>query len=69
MNSAAPLRLMDAKAFPTSIKTASVVQTSGHDLLEEGLGLYVEMVTVIQQCLDEEGIEKDAFLAGRHDCF
>jgi hypothetical protein len=29
----------------------------------------VEMVTAIQQGLDEEGIEKDAFLAGRHECF
>jgi hypothetical protein len=29
----------------------------------------VEMVPAIQQGLDEEGIEKNAFLAGRHDCF
>ena len=38
-------------------------------LLEESLCLYVEMVPAIQQGLDEEGIEKNAFLAGRHDCF
>jgi len=42
---------------------------TGHDLPEQGLCLYVVMVPAIQQGLDEEGIEKNAFLAGRHDRF